>query len=112
MSHSVTSPYLPGMKKLTRKSLTSAVLAAGLALALTGAGTLPASAQSCLGRVEMQEAISAGQVVSPYEAAARAGYDPANVIGFQLCDEGGRLVWRVQLLSPSGEAQNEVLPAQ
>lgn len=99
------------MKHLTRKPSALVVLAAVLALALT-AGTLPASAQSCLSNREIQEAISSGQVMSPYEAVQRAGYDSSDVLDFQLCDQGGRLVYIVQVLSPSGEAQNLVLNAQ
>lgn len=100
------------MKHLTRKPSALVVLATVLALAATGAGTLPASAQACLSNREIQEAISSGQVMSPYQAVERAGYDSSDVLDFQLCDQGGRLVYIVQVLSPSGEAQNLVLDAQ
>lgn len=112
MSHSVTSPYVSGMKNRTRKPSALVILAAALALALMGAGTLPASAQGCLSNREIQEAISSGQVISPYEAVERAGYASSDVLDFQLCDQGGRLVYIIQVLSPSGEAQNLVLDAQ
>jgi hypothetical protein len=113
MSHSVTSPYLPGMKNLTRKPSALVVFAAALALALTGAGTLPASAQGCLGNREIQEAVSSGQIKSLDQVLREAGIDSSqSVLSVQVCDQGGGLVYIIGVLSPSGEAQNLVLNAQ
>lgn len=101
------------MKKQTRKPSALVVLAAALALALTGAGTLPASAQSCLGNREIQEAVSSGQIKSLEQVLREAGIDSSqSVLSVQVCDQGGRLVYIIGVLSPSGEAQNLVLNAQ
>jgi hypothetical protein len=113
MSHSVTCPYLPGMKRKTRRPSVLPVLATLLALVLTGVGTLPASAQACLSDREIQEAVSSGRIKSLYDVLASAGIDSSqSVLNVQVCDQGGRLVYIIGVLSPSGEAQNLVLDAQ
>ena len=44
---------------------------------------------------------------------ASAGVDgSAEILSVQVCDEGGRLVYIIGVLTPEGEAQNLVLGAQ
>lgn len=98
------------------KPSASIALAIALALAMTAGGTTAANAQQgggCLDKRQIQEAINSGQVVSQYEALEREGYDSSyTLLDFQLCDRGGRLVYIVQLQSPSLELQNVTLDAQ
>jgi len=101
------------MKRKTRKLSVLPVLVTLLALVFTGVGTLPASAQACLSDREIQEAVSSGRIKSLYEVLASAGIDSSqSVLNVQVCDQGGRLVYIIGVLSPSGEAQNLVLDAQ
>jgi uncharacterized membrane protein YkoI len=100
------------MKQQTRKP-SVLVLATVLALVLTSFSTLPASAQACLSNREIQEAVSSGQIKSLDEVLASAGVDSSqSVLNVQVCDQGGRLVYIIGVLSPSGEAQNLVLDAR
>lgn len=73
----------------------------------------PALAQACLGKREIQEAVASGQIQSLDAVLAAAGVSAnADILSVQVCDEGGRLVYVIGVLSPSGEAQNLVLGAQ
>lgn len=99
------------MTNLTQKLPASIALAVALAIALASTG--PASAQACLDRREIQEAVSSGQIMSLDAVLASAGIDrSAEILNVQVCDQGGRLVYIIGVLSPSGEAQNLVLNAQ
>lgn len=96
------------------KTLTSKLLAA-IALALTVglAGIAPAQAQACLDNRQIQEAVASGQIMSLADVLASAGVDgSAEILSVQVCDEGGRLVYIVGVLTPQGEAQNLVMSAQ
>ena len=109
MSHSATSPYFAGMKTLTSKFLASIALALAVGLASTGA----ANAQACLDKRQIQDAVSSGQIMSLDAVLASAGVDgSAEILSVQVCDEGGRLVYIIGVLTPEGEAQNLVLSAQ
>lgn len=97
------------MKTLTMKFLLP--IAAALTLGLAAAGT--AQAQSCLDNRQIQEAVSSGQIMSLAAVLASAGIDgSAEILSVQVCDEGGRLVYIIGVLTPDGEAQNLVLGAQ
>jgi len=97
------------MTNLTHKFSVSIALA--LAMALVSTGT--ASAQACLDRRQIQEAVSSGQIKSLDAVLAAAGIGAsAEILNVQVCDQGGRLVYIIGVLSPSGEAQNLVLAAQ
>jgi hypothetical protein len=99
------------MKTLIQKPTASIALALALAIAL--ASTTTASAQACLDRREIQEAVSSGRIMSLDAVLASAGVGgDAEILNVQVCDEGGRLVYIIGVLSPDGEAQNLVLSAQ
>lgn len=88
-----------------------AAFALALLLALAGSGT--AQAQACLDNRQIQEAVASGQIMSLDAVLASAGIDgSAKILNVAVCDEGGRLVYRIGVLAASGEAQNLVLSAQ
>jgi hypothetical protein len=95
------------------KRILTIISSASLALALALAGTGAANAQACLDNRQIQESIASGQIMSLADVLASAGIDSnTEVLSVQVCDEGGRLVYVIGVLSPSGEAQNLVLSAQ
>ncbi|SHE38987.1 hypothetical protein [Devosia limi] len=99
------------MKNMTPKPSASIALALALAIALASTGT--ASAQSCLDKRQIQEAVSSGQIMSLDAVLASAGIDGSvDILNVQVCDEGGRLVYIIGVLSSDGAAQNLVLGAQ
>jgi len=99
------------MKTLTPKLTASIALALALALALVS--TAPASAQACLDKRQIQEAVSSGQIMSLDAVLASAGVGGnVDVLSVQVCEQGGRLVYIIGVLSPNGDAPNLVLNAQ
>ena len=83
-----------------------------LALMLAFAGSSVAQAE-CLDNRQIQEAVSSGQIMSLADVLAAAGIDgSAQVLNVAVCDDGGRLVYKIGVLTASGEAENLVLPAQ
>lgn len=83
-----------------------------LALVLALAGGTVAQAE-CLDNRQIQEAVSSGQIMSLADVLSSAGIDgSAQVLNVAVCDEGGRLVYKIGVLTASGEAQNLVLDAQ
>jgi uncharacterized membrane protein YkoI len=90
-----------------------ATVAIALALALALSGTGATQAQACLDKRQIQEAVSSGQILSLDTVLAQAGVDPsAEILNVQVCDEGGRLVYVIGVLSTDGQAQNLTLSAQ
>ena len=88
-----------------------ASFALAVVLALSSAET--ASAQGCLSKREIQEAVSSGQIMSLNAVLASAGIDRnAEILSVQVCDQGGGLVYVIGVLSPDGAAQNLVVSAQ
>lgn len=84
-----------------------------VALAMAFAPTNAAQAQGCLDNRAIQDQVSSGQIMSLADVLASAGVDgSAEVLSVQVCDQGGRLVYIIGVLSPDGEAQNLVLSAQ
>lgn len=97
------------MKTSFSKILAPIVVALALGLGATGL----ANAQACLDNRQIQEAVSSGQIMSLAAVLASAGIDgSAEILNVQVCDQGGRLVYIIGLLTSSGEAQNLVLSAQ
>ncbi|KKC33714.1 hypothetical protein [Devosia psychrophila] len=97
------------MKTLILKILAPAALAVGIGLAGSGA----AQAQSCIdSSAEIQALISDGRIMSQYDAVAAAGYSADQILNFRLCDDGGRYVWIVGILSADGTAQNLTISAE
>jgi uncharacterized membrane protein YkoI len=90
------------------------ILMQRILLALMLLPVLAAAAQAaCLDKRQIQEAVSSGQIMSLDVVLASAGIGSnAEVLSVQVCDEGGRLVYRIGVLKPDGDAQNLVLNAQ
>ncbi|MGV8855323.1 MAG: hypothetical protein ACOH2L_11810 [Devosia sp.] len=96
------------MKTLFAKLLVPIALALTLSLAVGGAAHA-----ACLDNRQIQDAVSSGQIMSLASVLAANGIDgSAKILNVAVCDEGGRLVYHIGLLTPSGEAQNLVLDAQ
>lgn len=97
----------------TKAPKPSAAAAVALALALALVGTSTSQAQACLDRRQIQEAVTSGQILSLDAVLAAAGVDPsAEILNVQVCDQGGRLVYIIGVLTADGQAQNLVLNAQ
>ena len=95
------------MKTLLKRF--SAPLALALVVGLSCTGLAQAA---CLNNREIQEAVSSGQIMSLAQVLSSAGIGSnAEVLNVQVCDEGGRLVYIIGVLTPDGEAQNLVLSA-
>ena len=96
-----------------KTSISKLLAPIAVALAFGLAGTGLAHAQACWDNRQIQEAVSSGQIMSLADVLASAGIDgSAEILNVQVCDEGGRLVYIIGVLTPSGEAQNLVLSAQ
>lgn len=88
-----------------------APLMLALAIGLAGAGH--ANAQACIdSSAQIQAMISEGRIKSQYDAVAAAGYDAGQILNYRLCEDNGRYVWIVGVLSNDGTAQNLTLSAQ
>ena len=99
------------MRTKSPKLPMSAAFALAFMLALASAA--PASAQACLDKREIQEAVSSGEIMSLNAVLASAGVDRnAEVLSVQVCEQGGGLVYVIGVLSPNGAAQNLVVSAQ
>ena len=97
------------MKKLIRTLL----VPFALVLTFGMAGTSMAQAQACLDNRAIQKAVSSGEIMSLAQVLSSAGIDSSSeVLSVQVCDQGGRLVYIIGVLTGSGEAQNLVLNAQ
>ena len=96
------------MKTLFAKLLAPLALALTFSLAVGGAAHA-----ECLDNRQIQDAVSSGQIMSLASVLAANGIDgSAKILNVAVCDEGGRLVYHIGVLTPSGEAQNLVLDAQ
>lgn len=85
----------------------------GMALVVAFGSAGGAAAQPCIdSSAEIQALISEGRIMSQYEAVAAAGYSADQILNFRLCEEGGRYVWIVGILSADGTAQNLTISAQ
>ncbi|MBK1794291.1 hypothetical protein JHL21_07230 [Devosia sp. WQ 349] len=84
-----------------------------MALFVTFGTTEDAAAQSCLDKRQIQEAVSSGQIKSLDAVLASGGVDAsADILNVQVCDEGGRMVYVIAVLTSDGQAKNLVLSAQ
>ena len=98
---------LQGMKTLIKQLCAPFVVAIALGLAGTGIASA-----ACLNNRQIQEAVSSGEIMSLAQVLSSAGIgSSAEVLNVQVCDEGGRLVYIIGVLTPDGEAQNLVLNA-
>jgi uncharacterized membrane protein YkoI len=82
-------------------------IVAGLIVAamVVAAGSPAAYAQGCLSDAQARQAFASGQArpLAAFMAAIIAAVGGGNAAGAQLCQVGGRLVWRVVWLSGSGQ---------
>lgn len=96
------------MKTPSSKFLAPLTIALVLSLSVGSAANA-----ACLDNTQIQQAVSSGQIMSLDAVLASNGIDgSAKILNVAVCDEGGRLVYHIGLLTPSGEAQNLVLDAQ
>lgn len=95
------------MKTLIKELCAPFVVAAAISLVGTGLASA-----ACLDNRQIQEAVSSGEIMSLAQVLSSAGVgSSAEVLNVQVCDEGGRLVYIIGVLTPDGEAQNLVLSA-
>jgi hypothetical protein len=86
-----------------------APFAVAVAMSLAGAGVANAA---CLDNRQIQQAVASGEIMSLAQVLSSAGIGSnAEVLSVQVCDEGGRLVYVIGVLTPEGEARNLVLSA-
>ena len=84
------------------------LLAALFACALSGA-----AAAACLDNRQIQEAVASGEIMSLAAVLASAGVDSdSDILSVEVCEQGGRLVYVIGVLTPSGEAETLELGAQ
>lgn len=91
-----------------------AAIALILALVLASVSSVASAAEGdCLDKRAIQQAVSAGQIMSLDAVLASAGVDRnQKILNVQVCDESGQLVYIIGVLSPNGQAENLVLSAQ
>lgn len=78
--------------------------------AMLAASVSPSLAQACLGKREIQQAVSDGQILPLAQILAAGGIDASSVVSFQVCDRGGGLAYVLQVYE-GGEAKTIVLDA-
>lgn len=96
------------------RAFTHSIAALAVALAATLGVAAPAAAQEqCLDRREIQQRIDGGEVMQVSEAMARAGVDGKLISStVELCEIGGSLQWRINVMDAAGESRLVTLPAQ
>ena len=88
------------MTNPTRKTLTTVVALLALAFGAHGASA------ACLDNRQIQEAVASGEIMSLAGVLRSAGVDSdSDILSVQVCDQGGRLVYVIGVLSSSGEAR-------
>ena len=87
-------------------------LAAALLLLTASMDPTPAGAQgSCVSGRNGRPAVESGRI-APFPAAAkRAGISPRDVQGVELCQAGGRYVYRVTVVKSGGPPRVITIPA-
>ena len=98
--------------KLTLHNVVAAILLT-LPLAL---GPVSASAAQeegdCVGGRQIQRLIGEGQIMDLAEALAQAGVEGKPLSEPELCNEGGQLVYHLNIINGQGDAERVVLNAQ
>lgn len=79
-----------------------------LATALLAAGATP-SAAACLSGQEARQAVASGQAQRLGAIARKVGGD---IVDAQLCEQGGRLVYRLAVMVDGGAVVNVVVDAR
>ncbi len=97
------------MTKLPRKSF---ALAAFLGMLILGLAPTANAQDVCYTSLETQNAIDAGLIKSQYQVLEEAGIDSLEMLNYQVCEEGGELVYIIGILRADGQAENLILSAQ
>ena len=88
-------------------TLVTGLLALGAVLPMAAS---PALAQACLGKREIQQAVSDGRILPLAQILSAGGIDASSVVSFQVCERGGGLAYTLQVYE-GGEARTIVLNA-
>ncbi len=91
------------MKRAIRLPLLVLLAALGLGAAVAGADA------ACLSAQEARQAVAAGDAVRLGRVARKLGGD---IVDAQLCRQGGRLVYRIAVLTDGGAVQTVVVDAR
>jgi len=83
------------------------LLAAGL---LLGLGLPADAAGACLGKRDIQQAVSDGKILPLASVLSAGGISPSDVVSFQVCQQGGGYVYVLQVYG-SGDAETVTLNA-
>ena len=95
------------------RALSHFIAALVVAVSVTAALVVPAQADDCLGRRQIQQKIDAGEVVQVSEAMARAGVKGKLISSaVELCQINGTWQWRATVMDAYGESRVVTLPAQ
>lgn len=92
------------MKPAIRPFLSMLVIAAAAL-----AGTAVEAEAACLSAQEARKAVASGEAVRLGRVARRVGGD---IVDAQLCEQGGRLVYRLAVLTEGGAVQTIVVDAR
>jgi hypothetical protein len=68
------------------------------------------AAGACLGKRDIQQAVSDGRILPLASVLAAGGISPSDVVSFQVCEQGGGYVYILQVYG-SGDAETVVLNA-
>jgi hypothetical protein len=97
-----------------KNALNTILMIVAVALPLAVAAPTPTMAQGqCLGKGDIQNALSSGQIRSLSSVLSNAGFSPDEVQGRpDVCDFGGELYYVVAVRDSTGEVQQLTLNAQ
>lgn len=90
---------------------TLAVLSLVLAMAPVSASAAQEEGE-CVGGRQIQDLIGGGEIMDLAEALARSGIDGKPLSEPELCNEGGQLVYHLNIINGQGDAERIVLNAQ
>lgn len=93
--------------KRTHSTLLAGLVAAGLVF---GVAAPADAAGACLGKREIQQAVSEGRILPLASVLAAGGISPSDVVSFQVCEQNGGYVYILQVYG-SGDAETVVLNA-
>ncbi len=90
------------------RTLTRTLIAACLTAAVAGPAG-PAAAAGCLSPDEARRAVASGEALRLGEVAGLVGGD---IVSAELCDRGGRLVYRLAVIRGGGKVVTVVVDAR
>ncbi|HEY4203285.1 MAG TPA: hypothetical protein VGM83_22245 [Devosiaceae bacterium] len=80
------------------------------ATTLTTFAATPAMAADCLGKRDIQQAVSSGKILPLARILSAGGIKSSDVISFQVCPKDGQLYYELQVYS-AGDAETVTLNA-